>query len=35
MPRRKTCSYCKAVKMTYDHHPNNDNGNYQIGCHLG
>ena len=35
MPRRKTCSYCKAVMMNYDQHPNNDNGNYQIGCHLG
>lgn len=35
MPRRKTCSYCKAVKMNYDIPNNTDNGIYQVGCHLG
>ena len=35
MPRRKTCSYCKAVKMNYDEASCNSNNNYQTGCLLG
>lgn len=34
MPKRKTCSYCKAVKMNYDTPSNTDNGIYQVGCYL-
>ena len=35
MPRRRTCSYCKAVRMNYENGTNKDNGNYQVGCNLG
>ena len=35
MGRRKTCSYCKAVKMNYDEGNCTSNDNYQVGCLLG
>lgn len=35
MARRRTCAYCKAVKMNYDTASNKDNGTYQVGCQLG
>ena len=36
MPRRKTCSYCKAVKMNYDEASCNSNvGRGKKDCYIG